>query len=386
MVHAEPETALALQLGQYLERNCLVDIDYNSRVGAGQPLLETVGRALSSDVLILLVSPSTVPRRIAREEWEPLFVESAQANGTYLAYVTVADCPFPKVLLRANAFDLASGVTECARSLKRWMFEVVNPPAEYPYFVPHRPASTYRRDDMEGLWRTLGDQPGTASGVNAGAARAFASLARADFEGVFWIDAYGATLAGVAGELGSQLGLHLPGELSSNLERIRHLCSRYRCLVVLEGARPDIAGELAPLGRTSLLLANASNTEAISVDVANAFLRGLSTWMSQRNPAPASGQVRRTIEWVIRRPEQWVLASQIARAAIAYYKFHERFAEAFELLELMFDRAVHRHDKEAAAEFARERQWILESWGRPTSKAHGAAPRCPAEGTQLALW
>src|SRR6478672_8928987 len=95
MVHAAADAELARRLGSYLERNCLVNIDYDSRAGKDEPLLDVLGRALSSDVVILLLSPDSVPVRLAREQWEPLLVESAQESRTHIAYVTVADCAFP---------------------------------------------------------------------------------------------------------------------------------------------------------------------------------------------------------------------------------------------------------------------------------------------------
>ena len=64
MVHAGPDAALARRFGTYLELNCLVQVDYNARVATESPLLDVVGRALSSDVLVLFVSPHSVPRRL----------------------------------------------------------------------------------------------------------------------------------------------------------------------------------------------------------------------------------------------------------------------------------------------------------------------------------
>ena len=372
MVHAGPDAALARRFGICLERNCLVQIDYNARVTAESPLLEVVGRALSSDVLILFVSPHSVPRRLERHEWEPVFNEAAERN-TRIACVSVADCPFPKVLLRNNVFD--SG-----RALKRWIFSL-DPAAERPNTVPGRAPAEVAAQDLAPLWDDLADQPGTARAPGL-VAHAFAVKAEAEFEGVFWVDCRGATLAGVAGELGAQLGLRLPYELRRNLEVIHPVLNSRRCLVVLDGGEPDIS---SLRGRASWLLADAPALEPVTLQAAQSRLADLSAWVTSGRAVPRSGEIHRALDWLIRQPGHWLLACQFARAAIAWYNFHERFAEAFELIEMMCPVAIRRQDRDAAAEFGRDRGWILDSWGRPPEAIEPFAA-VPEPARQLALW
>lgn len=376
VVHAEPDMALAREYGSYLERNCLAQVDY-LRVTAAQPLMDVVGRALSCDVLILLVSPHSVPRPLDRREWEPLLVEAAAEQGTRIGYVPIAECPFPRVLLRNNVF-------RSSRELKRWIF-TLGPSAERPDFVPNRPVADVAEETMEGLRQSIADRPGSITISTRELAHAFASHSRADFQGVFWVECRGATPACAAGDLGAQLGLRLAGELPSNLERIRALCHQYRCLVVLCGATLNVADELGGLGRTSVLIVHDTAATTLSVESANEDLLALSTRVSDRDRVPPSGQVHETLQWLARQRQHWTLTCQFARAAVAYYKFQERFAEAFEVAETMTDQAIERRDRDAASEFGQERAWILEGWGRPPETVHPfAVKREPA--VQLGFW
>lgn len=380
LVHACEEEALAHELGSYLAKNCGAHADYGI-VSPDDQLLDVVGRALSSDIMVVLLSPNSAPKRLDRDEWEPLFIEAAAKHGTDLAYVAVADCPFPKVLVRSNSFQLSNGVRECARALKRWIFKI-RPTTERPYYVPLE-AGPVDDTEIENLWQTIADAPGLAT-APADVACTFASRARTDFQGVFWIDAHESGLLPVMGELGAQLGLRLPDELATNTKAVRALADQYRCLVILEGAGPEVSKEFTQMGRTSILIAT-SDPPTLSFESAQRDAAALSSWMNTRTLAPQSAQICRTADWLLRQAPQWEFACHFARAAVAYWKFQERFAEAFALVEKMVDKAVQRQDRGAAAEFGKERGWILEGWGRGTMAMTAfAAASAPAE--QLALW
>jgi hypothetical protein len=82
----------------------------------------------------------------------------------------------------------------------------------------------------------------------------FARLHRDEFDAVFWLTCGTRTAAALAGDLAAQLGVRLDRDLESNLHEIRRLCSRHRCLLVLDDAAAETAALLAPRGRTSVLL------------------------------------------------------------------------------------------------------------------------------------
>ncbi len=376
MVHAEADAAIARDFGSYLERNCRVRMDYPI-ISRTESVLEVVARALSCDVLVLFVSPNSVPRRLNREEWEPLFVQAAGEHGTRLGYVVVGECAFPKVLLRNNVFP-------SRREVKNWVL-TLEPIPERLDFAPKHSVGSAAGEALDPLlWLSIVDRPGSARVAGRDAAASFARQVEADFQGILWVECGGAIAACAAGDLGAQLGMHLTGELPANLERIRGLCNQYRCLVVLVDASEGVKGALGELGLTSVLLAEASPT-AVTLEQARRQFEALCTWVNGVNEVPPSGWIHETVEWLATWPEHWLFASQFARGAIAFYKFHERFAELFELTDMMLNRAIERRDRDAANEFAQERAWILEEWGRPPESVHPfAAEQAPA--VQLGLF
>lgn len=379
LVFAGPDVRTAQEIAGYLERNCSVQIE-NLVVTGREPLLNMLARALSSDFAIVLLSPDSVPQKLERAEWEPLLVTEAQERSTEIGYLRLAETPFPKVLLRHNLFDPAAGMTECLRAIKRWILKPAT--GQHPYCVPDGPKTAASAPAIDPLW-ALADEPTSATVTDAAAARGFAERAHADFEGVFWIRAAGATLAGVAGELAAQLGMRLAGELESNLDSIRRLFERHRSLVVMEGAAPGVQSELRILGRASVLFV-AAPVPAVSLELVRSRLHSLAIWVNNRAGAPHPGEINSGLEWLLEVPEHWRLARELGRAALAFYLFQDRCAEALEITERLMEGAARRNDSETGGEFARERDWILASWGQPGYAP--APPASPPPGVQLALW
>ncbi len=381
MVYAAPDADLVRRLGSYLERNCRVRIDYSLVVAPHQSVVEVLGCALGAAAVILFVSPHSVPRPLKREEWEPLMGEAGGEQEAPTAYVTVAPAPFPKVLLRMNAFD-PSDETLCARALKRWILNL-KPPAARPFIVRAGTAAASSAE-IEALWRSAADQPGAVD-TSAAVARAFIRAAKQDFQGVLWIDARGATMACAAGDLGAQLSFRLAGELPDNLADLRTLLNQYRCLVVIEQASPAVRAELSDLGLSSVLFVPSEELGSPTLEEARAQLQAIAGWIRNPQQVPPSGQMRHTMEWLLDDPQNWTLACDFARASLGYYRFHDRLAEAFELAEVLVNQAIHIQDPQAAVEFGRERGWILESWGRRPDNVHPFAA-APEPAVQLALW
>src|SRR5207237_3552397 len=74
-----------------------------------------------------------------------------------------------------------------------------------------------------------------------------------DFEGLVWLSCTEQTLASLAGDMASQLGMTLEGDVESNLRELSRFCAQRRLLIVFDDP-PDHAEPLIPGGRSSALL------------------------------------------------------------------------------------------------------------------------------------
>ncbi len=375
-VYARADESHARRLGAYLSSNCRVRIDYSLVAGPQLPILEAVGRALGSDAGIVLISPESVPAALDREDWEPLVRDHAGVTGSRAAYVILGETQYPKVLLRGRSFDPGD-----ERGLKRWLLRI-GPLGARPHHVPPGEAAG-ESGEIDALRALVADRPGTAS-VTPALARALIEAVHDEFQGVVWVDARGATLAGVAGELGSLFGMRLTGEMPSNLEALRSTLNQYRCLMALEGAEPNVRAEFDRPGLSSLLLVRGQPLPSPTLESAGALLRAVAGWVNG-SPQPPTGQVRRALAWLLKPAGDWLLACELTRASLSYLRIHDRPAEAFELVNRMMDESIQRQDPAVAREFGRERAWILEGWGRPSETMHPFAA-APEPAVQLALW
>jgi hypothetical protein len=243
LAHADGDEPLAQQLRAFLEIGCdAVCFAPDDVIKPGQDLISTAELGHSADILVLLLSPASNPRRWPRERWEPLLFHTASEGNTRTAILLLEECAFPPLLRRGlKFFNATREWLPAIRQLKRWLLGIQF--GNYPVMA--------FSSDMETLYRALADKPGifTASGTMA--AR-FAHQAAHDFEAVFWIPACGRTLPQIAGEIGSRLGMTLDGPLEDNCRRIREILSGKRCLLILDA--PQVALDpLIPSGRTSIL-------------------------------------------------------------------------------------------------------------------------------------
>jgi len=296
--HAPEDAPFAQELSAFLEAGCdAVCSTREAAIRPGQDLISAAGEGVSADVLILLLSPKSAPAHWQRERWEPVLFGEAEELNTRVAVFLLEECPMPGLVRRQlKFFDATRGRLTAMRKLKRWVRGVqtmdISP-------------------DLEHFYLALADRPGTCTASGEMAARFFAE-ASGDFEAVFWIPAYGRTLARIAGEMGSQLGMTLDGELKENCRRIREVLAGKRCLVILDA--PQVSAEpILPAGRTSILFT--SEPVRVPEDI------------------PTMAAARSLVE-------------------------SRRFAEAYEMLYQLLDSWV---EMEACA---RELVWICEHWDR----------------------
>jgi hypothetical protein len=296
--HAPADAPFAEELSAFLTAGCDAVCDtVEAAIKPGQDLIEAAEEGLSADVLILLLSPESNLPLWRKERWEPVLFGEAQELNTRVAVVLLEECGFPALLRKQlKFFDATADRLTAMRKVKRWLRG-----GQAAVFSPN----------LDILYQALADRPGTNTASGEMAERFFAE-ASGDFEAVFWIPAYRRTLARIAGELGSQLGMTLDGELEDNCRRIRELLARKRCLVILDAPRVNVEWIL-PSGRSSVLF----TSEPVRVE--------------KDTPTLA-------------------LARSLVRSS--------RFAEAYEMLYQLLDS---RQEMEACA---RDLVWICEHWGR----------------------
>jgi hypothetical protein len=242
--HAPADAPFALELSRFLEVGCdALCFPSDGAIRDGQDLLTAAEAGLSSDLLVLILSPASNLHRWPLERWQSILIRQAAEVGTRVAVVLLEACEFPLLLRRSlKFFDATENRLGALRRLKRWIHSVRRDTAAAMTFSP----------DLEHLYSELADRTGTLTASGALAQR-FAREAALDFDAVLWIPAHRKTLARIAGELGAQLAMPLEGPLEENCPRIKEVLSCTHCLLVLDG--PDISlDSLLPAdGRTSIL-------------------------------------------------------------------------------------------------------------------------------------
>lgn len=260
--YAQADRELVRQLAAFLERGSGVELLLEEgEIRPGEDLIVKVQEGLSSDAVLVLLSPHAVPGRWILERWRSAFWEQAAEVGTPLAALLCEDCKFPELLRRKTFFDLRGPRLEGFRSIRRWLLSLWPAPAQAPFLAGRQPAFRGRDAELETLCTVLADAPGVAVVANASAGSGKTALAlefayrhREDFDAVFWLTCGARTAAALAGDLAAQAGIRLDGDLECNLHQLRQLCSRHRCLLVLDDAVESTAALLVPRGRTSVLI------------------------------------------------------------------------------------------------------------------------------------
>jgi hypothetical protein len=172
-------------------------------------------------------------------------------------------------------------------------------------------------------------------------------------------------MAALSGDLATQLGLRLEGDLESNLPRLRSFCSSRRYLIWLEGASANEADQLAPERGSSALISTEPRAEA-----------------------PPDDESLRDIQHIFNHPgmvNDWAELCRLARQALRLAAEQGRLAESFELLGQWHALAEARGDRRILEESAREMVWILEGWDRLDEARRMEYRRATEWADQMAL-
>lgn len=318
--YAAADRELARSLAEFLERGADVRVFLDEgEMRPGEDLAGKARDARMADIAIVLFSRESMPSRWPRAQWEDPLVNEPAAEGVRIAFLRCDDCVPPKVLVpqfSAKQF----------RELKRWV--------RGQQFLPSRPAA-----DLEVLGIAVADRPGMEFADSAALAASFPHEFRHDFDGVFTLVCGRRSLAALAGDLASQIGLRLEGPIAENLARLREFCEARRFLIVLEEVPELIPQDLVFAGRCSTLAAADS-----------------------RDAAPDE---IREIQAVVADPAtSYVEVCAAARRGRRLLREAGRIAELHELMQQWHSAAADEEDRNTLDESAREQVWILETWGR----------------------
>lgn len=339
---AQADRAEAYTIGKYLQLNSPYRVNFEEAHGAPD-FLETAGRALGGDIAILLASPSAISEPWKREAWETVLVNEARDTHTEVLVLMLAPCPLPALLKRTGFFDASTGRIAALRACKRHLLGSGPAPAAAANFATLR--------------AQLADSAGAAE-TSVEEARAFSSACAGDFEAAVHVNCAHLGATGAVAAIGGELGMRLRGPYEENLKSLRTLTSDRRCLLVLENLNPELRPLLKFGNRASLLFATSVHTPAPRPTAE--LLALFSSWMRQPDDClRALGELEARLALEPNPLER----SHLARAASALLTDHERFAEAFEMLDRLSASLEEAGDALGSYRARWEQSWILEQWG-----------------------
>jgi len=356
LCYAAADRELAAQIASFLEAGAGVRVLLpEGEIRAGEDLVQKAREGRMADLILVLFSRNSLPSPWPRYKWEAALQSEPLEEDVRIAFLKCDDCAPPRVL--TPQFDLTGLPLPILRRLKRWVRAgTYSEPSVYNPELAAKVAS---------LAVALADQPGTATIDGPAPALEFARVFREDFDEVIRLECGGRSLPALAGDLATQLGLRLEGDLESNLARLRSHCSARRYLLWLEGASADEADRLAPGRGSSTLISTEPRPEA-----------------------PPDDESLRDIQHIFNHPgmvDDWAELCRLARQGLRLAAEQGRLAESFELLGKWHDLAETRGDRRILEEAAREMVWILEGWDRLEEARRMEYRRATLYDDQMAL-
>lgn len=256
----------AAVIAGYLERCAEAKVSLTEGcLASDETVLANWDHGVFTAAIVLLLSPESVPARLSRIDWEPVLEHVAKNAGPPLASVLLRDCPYPRLLERKHFFRWADEPREVLRALQRWAIGL-HPPVMQPANVPAPlPWFQGRQQEMDGLWHSLVDKPGTVvlashtpdSGKTT-LAQEFVHRASGHFRDCFWVGCGERSRQALLGDLSAQLGVRADGPVNETSARVASVLDQRRALLVLDDVTPDLPLHLSPHGHASALITTRS--------------------------------------------------------------------------------------------------------------------------------
>lgn len=369
---AREDAGQAAEIRRYVEANCShVRFLEDAVVGSAAELLDTVESALGAQIVLLLLSPASVPARWSRAEWERVLFTMPHEENSALAFILVRECRYPAQFQKHKLFfDLTGDLKAGLRKLRRWLMEQNPMRIERAAVLPPRGDTK----EEEGALDELLDSAGSAFDVPESVALGFAHAHEPDFEGTFWLGCEGRGAAGVVGDTGRALGLRLKGDLAQNREALREIAGQERYLFVFAGLGAGMR-EWAEFGGRASVIFTACPNEPKPYSPLGETLELFSHW--RRNSERCLDCLRDAehhLEGLASRESSLDL-EKLGAAVAQLLLQQERLAEAYAVIETLSRRAWDDCDGLMFRRWENEMRWIREAWGNPTT----AAPRLGGE-------
>ena len=369
--HAPEDTGIARELAAFLELNCPVSVSCED---TAPDLLEAVERATAADVVLVVLSPFSVPKAWKREQWEPVLLKTPREYAGRMAFLLAGNCKFPELLRRKNFFDGTLDRPAAFRAVKRWLLE------DGPGLVdlPNNPVENLAPEILDRIHRAIGDQPGVEDAIAPEPALAFARASAGDFEGVFWLHCGGRSRCGVLGDTGHALGLRLAGTAERNHETLRAFCQARRCLFVFADLNAADRPAVRFGGKASILFTSDFERPRPPREEVD---RLFAAWPKCVDACVAVlGDAQAYLREML---ENGSAAAEFGAAMVALLKHLDRLAEAYEVLDMMARDARQRGDVFRAHQLAWEQHWIAQAWGQ---RFELPPPSNATEALQLTLF
>jgi hypothetical protein len=259
--HSSKDKPFVRKLAEFLEQDESIKVWLDERdISPGANIVAEIGEGLSSDFVLLILSPDSVESAWVKEEWTDAFWQQTNNRRIKLAGVLYRDCQIPRLLRNKQPFDLRFNHPEGFRQIRTWLLTERPAPPPIINVLPTRPrVFVGRESEMIQLRQYL--QPGQVAAISGMPGRGKTTLAlefahrhQTDFDRVYWLPCAQQSLVAVAADLQRQLGLKIEGDLPQILAELKLKCAEKRTLLVFDNAEANDFGELIPGGAASVLV------------------------------------------------------------------------------------------------------------------------------------
>jgi hypothetical protein len=261
LFHSPADRDVAAAIAERLERGAEAQVRLEvCGPDTGETVADVWEQGLASAAILLLLSPSSVPARLRREDWEALLEHTQGGGSPPVGVILAGQCPYPKLLERKHFFRWPDDAQCVLRDLTHWILNLGG--RREPSFAPARLTWFQgRQRELDQMWETLVDESGAMVLANASPgsgktalAQEFVHLAGSHFRDIHWVECGTRPEISIAGELAAQLGVSLGNSGEDALARTGALIQERRVLLVFDDLPAGLPIATTCGGRASVLV------------------------------------------------------------------------------------------------------------------------------------